>query len=353
MKKNIGILTVIATLTLGSVVFANSPQKPNEIIETTVESDTFENTSTLEVALPKEYMTFVEVVPNELNTLEYDINIEGNNIGKVIVLEDKTIEFIEAEEIVDDAKINEITKYIVENQDEVFKYTDESVVLEEGLTSTIVYNGSGYAIEMPKAFEEEIMVISTRSNPPQLIFNYTGDEEVRPMLRLEIVRGEYNGENEVIKSGNGYSFAVEFVEYEEETERFIEIQNYFIKNTEDLVVLALDYNSGNKSVVINGTQVGEYITTGEGQYMIPLRTVSESLGMDVLWNNETKTIDVTNGKLTIQLKIGEKEYSVNKSLKKFEQEPMAIDGTTYVPLSFINDAFGLQYNIGNGALVIS
>ncbi len=357
MKKNIGLLTVLATLTLGSTVFANSPQKPEVTIsvedESKIDEVSYENSNTLVMALPEEYSN-VSVMPKNGELLIFDIMVGEDLIGKVEVMEDsESVIFTASEEEFQNSEIIEILKYIEENENDIFKYTSDSYETTDVMDLTTVYNGQGYIISMPVDFQDEVQVISTRSMPPQLIFNYVGDEETKPIFRLEIIRGEYTGDNEVIKSGNGYTFAIEFVESEESTERFTEIQDYFKDNTESLVTLALDYTGGDKAIILNGEQVGEYIGTGEGEYMIPLRTVSESLEMDVIWNNETKVIEVTNGKLLIQLKIGEEQYSVNRAFKKFERAPIAIDGTTYVPLSFIKDGLGLQYQLGNGALVIS
>ena len=77
--------------------------------------------------------------------------------------------------------------------------------------------------------------------------------------------------------------------------------------------------------------------------MIPLRLVSESLGYEVTWTQETKTAEIAKGAQWTQVTIGENRYSFAKMLVNIEAAPELIDSKTYVPLSFIEEV--LKSNI--------
>ncbi len=360
MKKNIGLLAVVATLTFGSTVFATSPQKIELTdAETGIVTEGTNFNYNLDINLPDEYDEFVTVLVLESFPPRYNVivNCDGvaDGIGQVTFItednEQPTILFNANEDELQTEKATEVLKYIEENVDTVFTFKNEASI--ENYDMVTVYNGSGYAIQMPEKFEEDVLVVTTRSNPPQIIFNYRDGEESTPVARIEIVKGDYKGDGQVIKVGNGYTFVLEINEVEEADEKFEEVQNYFVNNADKLVILAMDYDGGDKIIVVNGVEVSEYIPVGIGEYMMPLREVAESLGMEVSWNNDTKDIDITNGKFTAKVKPGEEAYSVNRAFKTFYTAPIVKEGTTYVPLSFITDGLGLQYNIENGTLVIS
>ncbi len=360
MKKNIGLLVVAATLAFGSTVFATSPEsKELRAIEEGIVSVNENVNYNLNINLPEEYEEVVTVLTLQSFPPRYNIMVNSEDvvdgIGQVTFsMDDESnpmILFNANEEELQTEMASEVLEYIQENVETVFTFANDTV--EEKDMMVTVYEGSGYLVQMPEKFEEDVLVITTRSNPPQVIFNYNNGEESMAVAKLNIVKGEYKGDGNVVKVGNGYTFVLELNEVEEADERFTEIQNYFVDNSEDLVVLAMDYDGGDKVIVVNGVEVAEYIPVGVGEYMLPLRVVSESLGMDVTWNQDTKDIDVTNGKLMIKVKPGEQTYSVNRALKQFHQTPIVKDGTTYVSLSFITDGLGLEYNIEYGTLVIS
>lgn len=367
MKKNI-ILVAIATLTLGSAVYADEVEvstvtsatvSAENIVEEEVEEDTLVyDDFDLKMYLPSEYAEDVTLISTRsmppIINIVVNGEVESDVIGQIKFTPTEeeahySFEFIANEESFINERSTEILNYIQEFPELVFieNSTDESKEL------TSVYSDSGYAIEMPVEFKEEVSVLILESYPPQLVFNYSDGEEITNIFNLSISLGTESSDENVVKTGNGYIFSVNFNEVENPTDRFLEIQNYFKENISDLIILAQDYSFGNKAVVINGVQVTEYVQTGEGLYMIPLRAVTESLGMDLIWDSETRSAEVTNGVFSSKITIGSNDYTVNKSLQKFEQAPQIIDGSTYVPLSFIKDGLGLEYKLGNGALVIS
>ena len=72
----------------------------------------------------------------------------------------------------------------------------------------------------------------------------------------------------------------------------------------------------------------ELIKNDEGVTMIPLRAVAESLGYEVLWNQEKNTVELVKESQHTAVVIGENENG---------NTPVLVDSKTYVPLSFAEE----------------
>lgn len=76
--------------------------------------------------------------------------------------------------------------------------------------------------------------------------------------------------------------------------------------------------------------------------MVPIRIVTETLGGEVSWNDETKTVT---------LKIDGKEITmtIDKVLEAYGVAPQIMNDRTYVPIRFVVDEIGAEVN-WNGSL---
>ena len=81
----------------------------------------------------------------------------------------------------------------------------------------------------------------------------------------------------------------------------------------------------------------KFIKVVDGVKMIPLRLVGESLGYEVKWNQDTKSVELVKGAQWTSVTIGQDNYSFAKMLVKLGTAPALIDSTTYVPLNFIDE----------------
>ncbi|OAB45800.1 copper amine oxidase N-terminal domain-containing protein [Paenibacillus antarcticus] len=79
-----------------------------------------------------------------------------------------------------------------------------------------------------------------------------------------------------------------------------------------------------------------------GRTLIPIRAVSINLDFKVNWNQELKTIVITDKETTISLKVDSNKASVNGKAVTLEAPAQIIKGTTYVPLQFMSTAFGVN-----------
>nr|WP_246054410.1 stalk domain-containing protein [Paenibacillus anaericanus] len=82
----------------------------------------------------------------------------------------------------------------------------------------------------------------------------------------------------------------------------------------------------------------------EGTTMVPFRAISEALGIQITWNQSTKTIDAVQGEganaTRVQLTLNNKKAIVNGSTVNLNVAPQSVSGNTLIPLSFFSQQFG-------------
>ncbi|MCM3782081.1 copper amine oxidase N-terminal domain-containing protein [Neobacillus mesonae] len=85
------------------------------------------------------------------------------------------------------------------------------------------------------------------------------------------------------------------------------------------------------------------IDTGKivkGRTLIPIRVVSEQFGFKVQWNQNLKTVEISDKTTKITLKADSNEASINENKVSLDVPAQILKGTTYVPLKFLSQAFG-------------
>lgn len=77
-----------------------------------------------------------------------------------------------------------------------------------------------------------------------------------------------------------------------------------------------------------------------GRTFVPIRTISEMLEYDVLWDEETETVTVKKDDYEMNLTIGNSTYTVNGEEKQMDVAPFIKADKTVVPIRFIAESFG-------------
>ena len=75
-----------------------------------------------------------------------------------------------------------------------------------------------------------------------------------------------------------------------------------------------------------------------GSTLLPVRSVSNALGGEVLWDAATKTVVVTKGTTDVVMPVGEKYIIVNDDVVEISAPAQVVDGRTYVPLRVLGNA---------------
>jgi len=97
---------------------------------------------------------------------------------------------------------------------------------------------------------------------------------------------------------------------------------------------------GEVSVVINGQRqtFGISPVIINGRAMLPLRTISESLGMEVDYNSATNTVQLTAEGISATHGIGTSEIITNGVPSQFDTASIVVDSWTLVPARMIAEA---------------
>lgn len=73
---------------------------------------------------------------------------------------------------------------------------------------------------------------------------------------------------------------------------------------------------------------------------MPLRGVFESLGAEVSWNGETRSVIAVKNNTVVELQIGNPTATVNGDPVTIDVPPELREGRTFVPLRFISESLG-------------
>ncbi|MEK4119351.1 MULTISPECIES: N-acetylmuramoyl-L-alanine amidase family protein [unclassified Paenibacillus] len=98
----------------------------------------------------------------------------------------------------------------------------------------------------------------------------------------------------------------------------------------------INVSSGAKVENINGT------------VMVPIRIVSENLGFQVDWSKATKTVTVQDGSQKVTMTIGSQYADINGQRVQMTKAPVLRGGTTIVPIRFVSEQMGMQVRWDNG-----
>src|SRR5690606_30095618 len=90
----------------------------------------------------------------------------------------------------------------------------------------------------------------------------------------------------------------------------------------------------------------------KGNVMIPIRVVMEQLGFDVVWEKGTRTVTIKQADTTIKLIINQTSASVNGQKTPLSVAPMLKGDTTLVPLRFVSEQMGLTVGWDNATKTV-
>lgn len=77
---------------------------------------------------------------------------------------------------------------------------------------------------------------------------------------------------------------------------------------------------------------------------IPLRALSDGLGMSVQWNASTKSATIKHNLDTIEIRQGSSLANKNNIVVDFKTPVKTINGSIYVPLKFLSNVLGAELN---------
>lgn len=85
----------------------------------------------------------------------------------------------------------------------------------------------------------------------------------------------------------------------------------------------------------------------KGSVMVPIRVIVEGLGYDVGWEKESGKVTIKQGTTTLELKIDERNAMIDGQSVALAAPPLLQNGITLVPLRFVSEQMGMKVSWNN------
>lgn len=113
-------------------------------------------------------------------------------------------------------------------------------------------------------------------------------------------------------------------------------------------------NQQDIKIKINGNDVISDVApfVDNNRTLVPIRVISENLGYNVNWDNQTQKVTVKNDNKVVELTIGKKDVHINGNNSSIDVAPMIKNNRTFVPLRFISESFGNDVKWDNDSRIV-
>ena len=133
----------------------------------------------------------------------------------------------------------------------------------------------------------------------------------------------------------------------------MKLKKLFIISMISMLAASNLYAATAKTMKIGETTTSVTTVVRNSRTLVPLREASELIGAKVDYNAARKLITLTRGNQVVILKIDNAVISVNDLMYKMDTAPITINGSTYLPIRVIAEAFGHTVVSSNGVVTIS
>ncbi|HEY4391640.1 MAG TPA: copper amine oxidase N-terminal domain-containing protein, partial [Paenibacillus sp.] len=106
---------------------------------------------------------------------------------------------------------------------------------------------------------------------------------------------------------------------------------------------------GQKTMLVNGEKknIDAAPLLQNSTTYVPIKYVLDTFGGSAAWNNTAKKITVTRGTTVLELTVGKKEFFINGSKKQADVSPIIVNGRTLVPLRLVSEQLGIMVKWDN------
>ena len=75
--------------------------------------------------------------------------------------------------------------------------------------------------------------------------------------------------------------------------------------------------------------------------LVPVRAILAAIGVNVTWDSETKTVLSSKDDTIVTMQIGSKNIFVNENVKEIDVPAQIINDRTFVPVRAVSESYGL------------
>ena len=225
----------------------------------------------------------------------------------VVLLEDKTMDFINKE----DLKVGtELSVYFGENTPMLQSYPGQ-------LTPNVIILRNNEELSNIKLDRFDASLTSSDNS---LKLNISDEVELVDNKGNKIEEEDLGNKDLIVF----YGPSTRSIPAQTRPEKVIAIKNHQVKTLHYFNLNGARTNLGNIMY-----------KTDDGQLMVPLREMAEMLDFNIGWDQETQSVKLEKDDHTASLTIGKSEYQYYDMKMDLEVVPELVEGTTYVPASFI------------------
>ncbi|MNC59544.1 hypothetical protein D3C75_1093600 [compost metagenome] len=100
---------------------------------------------------------------------------------------------------------------------------------------------------------------------------------------------------------------------------------------------------GSKSITVNGAKKAIDVApiVKDASTYVPIKVVLDAFGGSAAWDKNTKKIMVLRGAKALDLTVNKKEFVLNGKRQTAEVAPLILQGRTLVPLRLVSEQLGL------------
>lgn len=91
----------------------------------------------------------------------------------------------------------------------------------------------------------------------------------------------------------------------------------------------------------------------QNNIMIPIRVVAENLKFKVDWDQSTQNVNIQQGTQSVLLTVGKNEASVSNTIVKLNAAPQIVKNNVVVPLRFVSEEMGLGVTWNNSDKIVT
>lgn len=340
ISKKLLVFSLAASLTISPfMVSASNEEKAEDLVSTEIEVINERQEQM------KEYIEYrgkiVEAIKDEkINSIFVKDNEEDPMNGEVYHITDKVI-ILDAE-----------NKKIVDGKD-----------LKKGMTvTTYNHKNTPVTLSIPAQSVPSVIVINQDEDTGFIDVDKFDEELVNTENTLKVILSEetimIDQAGKEVKEDDlknrdlivFYSASTKSIPAQVVAEKIILIKEKEEPVDEDQIkeIKVLD------KILLDGKEIKlekELYNNEEEMAMIPLRQISEALGYEVEWKNETRSVELKKGAQWTSLTIGEDNYNFAKMLVKLGAAPELKDATTFVPVTFLEEVLKQDIEITESGMI--
>lgn len=108
-------------------------------------------------------------------------------------------------------------------------------------------------------------------------------------------------------------------------------------------------------ITLDGKKIspGNNPVTENGRTLVPLRAISEALGCEVSYDGDTRTVRLFRNGTYLRLNLDSEKAYINEKIQLLDVPARSVNGVTMVPVRFVSETLGLDVRYENGNIALA